>query len=73
MHLIGEVEGRHCVIMDDIIDTGGTLCKAAEALKDRGAKGVTAYCTHAVLSGGATLIFCLRLKPYKWAKQYGVH
>ena len=42
MHLIGEVEGRHCVIMDDIIDTGGTLCKAAEALKERGAKGVTA-------------------------------
>ena len=53
MHLIGEVEGRHCVIMDDIIDTGGTLCKAAEALKERGAKGVTAYCTHAVLSGDA--------------------
>jgi len=53
MHLIGEVEGRHCVIMDDIIDTGGTLCKAAEALKERGAKGVMAYCTHAVLSGGA--------------------
>jgi ribose-phosphate pyrophosphokinase len=53
MHLIGEVEGRHCVIMDDIIDTGGTLCKAAEALKERGAKGVTAYCAHAVLSGGA--------------------
>ena len=53
MHLIGEVEGRHCVIMDDIIDTGGTLCKAAEALKERCAKGVTAYCTHAVLSGGA--------------------
>jgi len=53
MHLIGEVEGRHCVIMDDIIDTGGTLCKAAAALKERGAKGVTAYCTHAVLSGGA--------------------
>ncbi len=53
MHLIGEVGGRHCVIMDDIIDTGGTLCKAAEALKERGAKGVTAYCTHAVLSGGA--------------------
>lgn len=53
MHLIGEVEGRHCVIMDDIIDTGGTLCKAADALKERGAKGVLAYCTHAVLSGGA--------------------
>lgn len=52
MHLIGEVEGRHCVIMDDIIDTGGTLCKAAEVLKERGAKSVTAYCTHPVLSGG---------------------
>ena len=53
MHLIGEVENRHCVIMDDIIDTGGTLCKAAEVLKERGAKSVTAYCTHPVLSGGA--------------------
>ena len=47
------VKDKVCIIIDDIIDTGGTLCKAAEALKERGAKGVTAYCTHAVLSGGA--------------------
>jgi ribose-phosphate pyrophosphokinase len=53
MHVIGEVEGRHCVIMDDMIDTGGTLCKAAEVLKERGAKSVMAYCTHPVLSGPA--------------------
>ncbi len=53
MHVIGEVEGRHCVIMDDMIDTGGTLCKAAQVLKERGAKSVVAYCTHPVLSGGA--------------------
>ena len=53
MHVIGEVEGRRCVIMDDMIDTGGTLCKAAQVLKERGAKSVVAYCTHPVLSGGA--------------------
>jgi ribose-phosphate pyrophosphokinase len=53
MHVIGEVEGRKCVIMDDMIDTGGTLCKAAEVLKQRGAKNVMAYCTHPVLSGNA--------------------
>ena len=53
MHVIGEVDGRHCVIMDDMIDTGGTLCKAAQVLKERGAKSVVAYCTHPVLSGGA--------------------
>jgi ribose-phosphate pyrophosphokinase len=53
MHIIGEVEGRSCVIMDDIVDTAGTLCKAADALKQRGAKKVLAYCTHAVLSGPA--------------------
>lgn len=51
MHLIGEVEGRDCIIIDDMVDTGGTLCKAADALKDRGAKGVFAYATHPVLSG----------------------
>ena len=51
--LIGEVEGRECIIVDDIIDTGGTLCKAAAALKERGAKSVIAYGTHAVLSGNA--------------------
>ncbi len=53
MHIIGEVEGRSCVIMDDIVDTAGTLCKAARALKEHGAKRVMAYCTHPVLSGGA--------------------
>lgn len=53
MHIIGEVEGRNCVIMDDMVDTAGTLAKAAEVLKDRGAKKVVAYCTHPVLSGTA--------------------
>jgi ribose-phosphate pyrophosphokinase len=54
MNIIGEVEGRACVIMDDMVDTAGTLVKAAQALKDHGAKEVLAYCTHGVLSGGAT-------------------
>ncbi|HEX4329641.1 MAG TPA: ribose-phosphate pyrophosphokinase [Burkholderiales bacterium] len=53
MNIIGEVEGRTCVIMDDMVDTAGTLCKAAEVLKERGAKRVLAYCTHPVLSGPA--------------------
>ena len=53
MNIIGEVQGRTCVIMDDIVDTAGTLCKAAQALKENGAKRVMAYCTHAVLSGPA--------------------
>ncbi len=53
MNIIGDVEGRTCVIMDDIVDTAGTLAKAAQALKDNGAKKVVAYCTHPVLSGGA--------------------
>jgi len=53
MNIIGEVGGRTCVLMDDIVDTAGTLCKAASALKARGAKKVLAYCTHAVLSGPA--------------------
>ncbi|WP_374499143.1 ribose-phosphate pyrophosphokinase [Zoogloea sp.] len=53
MNIIGEVEGRTCVIMDDIVDTAGTLCRAAQALKENGAKRVMAYCTHAVLSGPA--------------------
>jgi ribose-phosphate pyrophosphokinase len=53
MNIIGEVKDRTCVIMDDIVDTAGTLCKAADALKDNGAKRVLAYCTHAVLSGAA--------------------
>lgn len=53
MNLIGEVEGRTCVLVDDIVDTAGTLCKAAEALKEYGAHKVVAYATHAVLSGNA--------------------
>ncbi len=53
MNIIGDVEGRTCVIMDDIVDTANTLCKAATALKEHGAQKVVAYCTHAVLSGGA--------------------
>ena len=53
MHVIGEIDGRNCVIMDDMIDTAGTLVKAAEVLKERGAKKIYAYCTHAVFSGPA--------------------
>jgi ribose-phosphate pyrophosphokinase len=53
MHVIGEIEGRNCVIMDDMIDTAGTLVKAADVLKERGAMKVFAYCTHAVFSGPA--------------------
>lgn len=53
MHIIGDVKDRDCIIVDDMIDTGGTLCKAAEALKEQGAKRVFAYATHAVFSGRA--------------------
>ena len=53
MNIIGEVEGRSCVLVDDLVDTAGTLCKAAGALKEHGAALVVAYCTHAVLSGDA--------------------
>ena len=53
MNIIGDVRGRTCVIMDDIVDTAGTLVKAADALKGEGATRVLAYCTHAVLSGSA--------------------
>ncbi|MGL5501087.1 MAG: ribose-phosphate pyrophosphokinase, partial [Plesiomonas shigelloides] len=53
MHIIGDVNGRDCILVDDMIDTGGTLCKAAEALKERGAKRVFAYATHPVFSGTA--------------------
>jgi len=53
MHVIGETEGRNCVIMDDMIDTAGTLVKAADVLKERGARSVYAYCTHPVFSGSA--------------------
>lgn len=53
MHIIGEVEGRSCVLIDDLVDTAGTLCKAANALKENGAARVMAYVTHPVLSGPA--------------------
>jgi len=53
MNVIGDVSGRTCILMDDLVDTAGTLCKAAEALKERGAASVYAYCTHPVLSGEA--------------------
>jgi ribose-phosphate pyrophosphokinase len=53
MHIIGDVEGRHCLIVDDLIDTAGTLVKAAEALLEKGGLSVTACATHAVLSGEA--------------------
>jgi ribose-phosphate pyrophosphokinase len=53
MNIIGDVAGRHCILVDDIVDSAGTLCNAATALIDTGAKAVSAYCTHGVLSGGA--------------------
>ena len=53
MHIIGEVKGRTCILIDDLVDTAGTLCKAAKALKEHGAAKVKAYSTHAVLSGPA--------------------
>jgi ribose-phosphate pyrophosphokinase len=53
MNIIGEVAGRTCILVDDIVDSGGTLCNAADALLKNGAQEVHAYITHGVLSGGA--------------------
>ena len=53
MNIIGDVEGKICIVIDDLVDTAGTLCEAARALKEHGAKKVVAYCTHPVLSGKA--------------------
>ena len=53
MNIIGDVKGRRCILFDDIVDSAGTLCNAAAALKERGAKSVAAYCCHGVLSNGA--------------------
>ncbi|MDQ7001440.1 MAG: ribose-phosphate pyrophosphokinase [Ghiorsea sp.] len=53
MNIIGDVEGKHCILVDDIVDTAGTICGAADALMERGASKVTAYATHGVLSGSA--------------------
>jgi ribose-phosphate pyrophosphokinase len=54
MHIIGDVEGRDCILIDDIVDSGGTLCNAADALLKEKAKSVSAYLTHGVLSNGAS-------------------
>src|SRR5690606_17963097 len=53
MHIIGDVDGRECILIDDIVDSGGTLCNAADALIAKGATSVSAYITHGVLSNGA--------------------
>ncbi len=53
MNIIGEVKGRTCILLDDIVDSAGTLCNAAKALMDAGAVRVVAYCSHGVLSGDA--------------------
>ncbi len=53
MNVIGDVEGRACILVDDLVDTAGTLCEAARALKEKGAAKIVAYCTHPVLSGAA--------------------
>lgn len=53
MHVIGDVANRDCILVDDLVDTAGTLCQGAKALKEHGAKTIVAYCTHAVLSGAA--------------------
>lgn len=58
MHIIGEVKGRTCILVDDMVDTAGTLCQAADALKERGAHQVVAYCTHPILSGPAIENIC---------------
>ena len=63
MNIIGDVEGRCCILVDDIVDSGGTLINAAEALLDQGAAMVTAYITHGVLTGGAVArVMSSRLK-----------
>src|SRR5690606_14477667 len=53
MHIIGDIDGRTCILVDDMVDTAGTLCHAAAALKEHGAEKVYAYCTHPILSGRA--------------------
>jgi len=58
MHIIGEVKDRICILVDDMVDTAGTLCQAADALKERGATRVVAYCTHPVLSANAIENIC---------------
>lgn len=79
MHIIGDVAGKDCFIVDDIVDTANTLCEAATALKERGAKRVAAYCTHAVLSSNAVdrvaasaideMVVCDTIPPAKKVEQ----
>ena len=66
MNVIGEVDGKTCVLVDDMVDTAGTLCLAAQALKDEGAIKVVAYATHAVLSGGAVERIAAR-RSMRWS------
>ena len=66
MHVIGDIDGRNCVIMDDMIDTAGTLVKAAEVLKERGAKKVYAYCTHPIFSGPPLSVLLKAMRSTKW-------
>ena len=82
MNIIGDVSGQHCILIDDIVDSGGTLCNAAQALLDQGAKSVTAYITHGVLSGSAVarvdksalkeLVITDSIMPSDGAKDSGV-
>ncbi len=79
MNIIGDVNGRHCILIDDIVDSGGTLCNAAQALLDSGASSVAAYITHGVLSGGAVarvnesalkeLVICDTILPTEAAQE----
>lgn len=79
MHIIGDVDGKDCFIVDDIVDTANTLCQAAVALKEHGARRVVAYCTHAVLSGDAVarvgdseldeLVICDTISPVTKVKE----
>jgi ribose-phosphate pyrophosphokinase len=81
MNIIGDVQDRHCVLIDDIVDSGGTLCNAADALLAGGAKSVAAYITHGVLSGGAVaridgsqlkeLVITDSIRPTEAAEQSG--
>ena len=71
MHIIGEVEGRACILYDDIVDTGGTLCNAAVALMKQGASSVHAYCTHGVLSGEAINRIALEV-GYESASRFAI-
>lgn len=81
MHIIGDVSGRNCFIVDDIVDTANTLCQAATALKEKGARRVAAYCTHAVLSGAAVkrisesdideIVICDTISPRQEVQECG--